>query len=119
MGNPKMQFTLQGFSQVSGLRVFEFEGRAADRSRVRFTVSADLALSRRYGIRLQELPLLCKSFLERCCEEGEQQKLAYTEEEMRLYAVGVMAREEAARQRKSPRRPAAHLGGGAWRTPQF
>lgn len=63
--NPKMQFILRGFSQVVALRVFAFEGIAADRTRALFTVSADLALARRYRIRLQELPLLCRSVLER------------------------------------------------------
>ncbi len=32
--------------------------------RIRFTVRADLSLSRKYGIRLQELPLMCLGILE-------------------------------------------------------
>ena len=116
MDNRKTQFTLKGFTQVLGRRVFEFEGVTADRTRSLFTVSADLALSRRYAIRLQELPLLCRSFLERCYEGEEQQEFAYTEEEMRLYADGVTAREEAAKLRRSPRRPASQQVGAAWRT---
>ena len=113
--NPKTQFILRGFSHVVGLRVFAFDGIAADRTRALFTVSADLALSRKYGIRLQELPLLCRAVLERCHESGERRAFAYTEEEMGLYANGVAAREEAAKQRKAPRRPATDHVGAAWR----
>jgi hypothetical protein len=55
----QMQFTLTGFTQDAGCRVFAYEGVGDDRVRIRFTVRADLALSRKYGIRLQELPLMC------------------------------------------------------------
>ena len=66
-----MQFNLIGFSQDAGFRVFAFEGTAAGRVRTEYTVRADLALIRKYGIRVQELPLLCRRFLERA-GEGEQ-----------------------------------------------
>ena len=107
MQTPKMQFILTGFSEVAGFRIFAFEGIAADRTRAAFTVRTNLALTRRYGIRLQELPLLCRAVLER--REGEKQRaFTFTEGDMRLHADGVRAREEAARQRKSPgRRPVA------------
>jgi hypothetical protein len=49
----KMQFILTGFTQELGFRVFAFERMGEDRIRTRWTVSADLALSRRYGIRLK------------------------------------------------------------------
>ena len=113
--NAKVQFSLVGFTQDVELRVFAFEGIAADRSRTQFTVSADLALTRRYGIRLQELPLLCRTVLEQGHNGGEQRAFAYTEEEMRQYANDVAAREEAAKHRKPPRRPATDHVGTAWR----
>lgn len=79
-----MQFSLIGFSQDTGFRVFAFQGTAADRTRTEYTVRADLALTRKYGIRVQELPLLCRGLLERA-GEGEQKCTAtFTEEEMRL-----------------------------------
>ncbi|MFN7939644.1 MAG: hypothetical protein U0R19_40335 [Bryobacteraceae bacterium] len=112
-----MQFVLRGFSQVVGLRVFAFEGIATDRTRAMYTVSADLAMSRRYGIRLQELPLLCRSVLERCHEGGEIREFNYSEEQMRLHADGAAARDEAAKRRKPPRRPATENVGAAWRGP--
>jgi hypothetical protein len=77
-----MQFSLIGFSQDTGFRVFAFQGTAADRTRSEYTVRADLALTRKYGIRVQELPLLCRGLLERA-GEGEQTCTAtFTEEEM-------------------------------------
>jgi hypothetical protein len=114
-----MQFILTGFTQDSGFRVFAFEGIAADRVRVPFTVRADLALSRTYGIRLQELPLMCRGVLE-SREEGEQEStLTFTEEAMRLHASNcIAARALAAQKRKSTRRPPSENIGAAWRSPQ-
>ncbi len=60
-----MPFILTGFRQDMGFRVFAFERRETTRSRMEFTVKADLGLIRRYDIRMQELPLLCRSLLER------------------------------------------------------
>src|SRR5688572_11754077 len=85
--NLKVQYVLRGFSQGSDLRVFTFEVIAAGREKEVFTVSADLAMTRRYGIRIQELTLLCRSVLERGHEDGEDKRaFAYSEEEMRSYA---------------------------------
>jgi hypothetical protein len=116
----KMQFSLIGFSQDTGFRVFAFEGTAADRTRNEYKVRADLALTRIYGIRVQELPLLCRELLERG-GEGEQASLVtFTEEEMRLHARNCAdAHNAAAQKRKSARRPAttSQIGSG-WRAPQ-
>jgi hypothetical protein len=105
MENSKTQFILKGFTQVMGSRVFEFEGVEADRTRTMFTIHADLSLARRYGIQLQELPLLCRAVLEGCHGGGEERTFSYTEEAMRLHAGEVAARAELAKQRKPPRRP--------------
>jgi len=91
-----MQFVLTGFKQEREFRVFAFEGIAADRVRIAFTVRADLDLSRRYGIRLQELPLICREVLEQR-EEGEQiHALTFTEDAMRIHASDRAARATAA-----------------------
>ena len=113
--NTKMQYMLRGFSQDKGFRIFAFEGIAEDWTRIPFTVRADLALTRRYGIRLQELPLLCRAVLDRCHEGEEKRAFAYTEEDMRLFADCAAARKEAAKHRKPPRRPATDNAGAAWR----
>ncbi len=110
-----MQFVLRGFSHAMGCRVFAFEGIAADRKRAMFTVRADLALTRRYGIHLQELPLLCRAVLEQCHEGREDRAFLYSEESMRLHAEDVAARAEAARQRRAPRRVSGEHVGAAWR----
>jgi len=102
----KTQFILKGFTEALGFRIFAFEGVATDRTRTDFTVKTDLALSRRYGIRLQELPLLCRALLEQRDETAPGQSFTYGEEEMSLFAARAAARDEAAKQRKPPRRPA-------------
>jgi hypothetical protein len=117
MESPKMQFLLTGFSQDMGFRVFAFERIAEDRTRTPFTVKTDLALTRRYGIRLQELPLLCRAVLERPHEDGEKRAFAYAEEDMRVYADCAAAREEAAKHRRPMRRPVTDHVGTAWRGP--
>jgi hypothetical protein len=115
----KMQFILVGFSHDLGSRIFEFTGIAADRTRMGFTVGVDLAIIRRYSIRMQELPLLCREFLERHGQGEDTRTLTFTEEEMRLCADSrATAQAEAALKRKSPRKPPAENAGGAWRTPQ-
>jgi hypothetical protein len=124
-----MQYILTGFTQDTGFRVFAFEGVAVGQIRTVFTVRADLALSRRYGIAMQELPLLCRSLLDRQ-EEGSQDDsgeqpaldkhaLTFTEEEMRAWADKRAAdRALAALKKKAPRRPVVENAGAAWRGPQ-
>ncbi len=114
-----MQFNLVGFSQDTGFRVFAFESVAADRTRTEYRVRADLALVRQYGIRVQELPLLCRGLLERGSEGEQKYALTFTEEEMRVHARNCAeARNAAIQKRKPMRRPvnSGHIGSG-WRTP--
>jgi hypothetical protein len=113
----QMQFTLTGFTQDEGCRVFAYEGTGDDRVRTKFTVRADLALSRKYGIRLQELPLMCLAILERNSESGAadtaepvniQRAITFTEDAMIQYADEcVAARDAAALKRTSMRRQPA------------
>jgi hypothetical protein len=83
-------------------------------------VKADLALIRRYGIQIQELPLLCRSLLDRCEEGHETQALVFSEDDMRACAnERALAREGAlARKRKPPHRPVGENVGAAWRGQQ-
>lgn len=117
MDNVKTQFTLMGFRESTGYRVFQFEQIAADHTRTPYTVRADLALARRYGIRLQELPLLCRGLLDRRDETADTRALTYSEEDMSQHKESSGAREEVSRHRKPPRRPAAENLGNAWRAP--
>jgi hypothetical protein len=101
-----MQFVLTGFRHDAGSRVFEFEGIAADKKRSSFFVSADLLLSRTYGIRVQELPQLCLRLLEQHEFIEQEHALTYAEDDMRLYKTNRTEREEA-QKKKAPRRPFA------------
>lgn len=111
-----MQFLLTGFTHEKGFRVFTFEGISSERIRVAFTVRADLALSRRYGIRLQDLPLICRSLLEDIGEGEQEHVLTFTEEAMRVRASKIAASQALARvARKPPRKRITENNGIAWR----
>jgi hypothetical protein len=114
-----MDYILTGFTHDVGFRVFAFEGIAEDRVRTAYSVRADLALIRKYGIRVQELPLLCRKVLERREGQDPQRTFTYTEAEMRLRADACAA-EAASQKRKAPRKPppTQHVG-TAWRGPQL
>ena len=114
-----MQFVLTGFSHHAGLRVFGFEGVAADQTRTKFSVSADIALSRSHGIRVQELPLLCRRFLEQHHTGDEKRDLTFAEEDMCLYANNCASEKEAAQRKRSPRRPPVNVATRTeWQWPQ-
>jgi len=115
-----MQFVLTGFTHDLGFRVFAFDRIGDDRVRTKCTVRADLALARRYGIQIQELPLLCRGLLDRSSEDGEQetgeQTMIFSEDELRSCAnQRSAAREAAASKRKPPHRPSGENLGAAWR----
>jgi hypothetical protein len=110
-----MQFVLTGFTPDTGFRVFAFDGIAEDRSRIAFTVRTDLELSRRYGIQMQDLPLLCRGLLERRDENEPGRSLIFTEAEMRLHADHCAAEKDAAQKKKAARRPPPNTEGTGWR----
>ncbi len=113
-----MQFVLTGFTPDKGFRVFAFEGVDEDRVRTNYTVRVDLAIIRTYGIRMQDLPLLCRSLLERRDAVSELRELTFSEDEMSIFAKeGQVARDAAAQKRKPPRKPPVENAGSAWRVP--
>jgi hypothetical protein len=96
------QFILIGFTQDNGFRLFSFDRIASDRVRTRCVVKADLSLVLRYGIQIQDLPLLCRGLLDRCQEGSEIAELTFAEDDMRECArERDAAREVAAKKRKS------------------
>ncbi len=102
-----MQFLLTGFTQEKGLRTFRFDGVSADHKRTPFTVSADLALIMQYGIRLQELPLLCRDLLQDQEHDSNKSAFVFTQQDMRDHAKACAAAREASEQkRKMFRKPA-------------
>jgi hypothetical protein len=56
-----MHYILTGFSHETNLQVFSFECIGDDGLRTEYEVRADLMLLPKYGIRIQELPLLCRA----------------------------------------------------------
>ena len=111
-----MQFVFRGFIAAGECRDFAFECVAADRTRTAVIVRADLVLARRYGIRVQELPLLCRRLLERD-EGGVKSRVTFTEEEMCRHASDCAAARAAAaaNKRSFPRKPVSEKVGAGWR----
>jgi len=106
-----MQNTLVGFTHDEGFRVFSFDHRGDDNIPTRCDVRADLALTRTYGIRVQELPLLCRGLLDRNEEASGVQSLTFAESDMRACAdERDAARTQAAKKRKPWRKPAGASG---------
>jgi hypothetical protein len=100
----KAQFFLTGFSQAAGIRIYAFQGRV-DASRIDYTVEVDLALIPGYGIRIQDLPLLCRELLQQ--QPDEISAVVFTEQRMRCHAEKLaVARHEAEHKKKQPK----HLG---------
>ena len=99
-----MPFIMMGYDQDAGVRTYAFK-RIVDGIRTPVTVGVNLAVISGYGIRIQELPLLCRELLERQVEGQEASALTYTEGDMRVHAdTCALAREAAALKRK-PRNP--------------
>jgi hypothetical protein len=114
----KLQFLLTGFTQAAGIRIYAFEGRS-DATRIGYTVEVDLALIPEYGIRIQDLPLLCRELLQQRVQPDESSACVFTEQRMRSHAEKLaMAREEAEQRKKQPRHLAsAQAAGIGWRPP--
>ena len=113
----KTQYILTGFDQAAGIRIYAFEG-IGDGQRIDYTVEVDLALIPGYGIRIQDLPLLCRELLERRVEPAEMSALTFTEHDMRGHAERLAtARELAEQKKKQGRHPVSANTGAAWRAP--
>ena len=93
-----MLYRLTGFTNDLGFRVFLFEDIPKDLGRGRnYLVRADLALSRKYRIPLQELPLLCCEILQqRTANDDTQHTFTCTEDDMSTYARDAAGRRTQA-----------------------
>ena len=101
-----MRFILKGFTQEMGIRVFAFERVGEDQTRTEYTISADLALTRRYDIRIQDLPLLCRLSLERHEASDDTRSFIFTEGEMSSHATKCKAEADAASLKRRAHHPA-------------
>lgn len=110
-----MQFILTGFTHDAGVRNYAFTG-IADATRTDFTVGVELALISGYGIRIQELPLLCRGILERQGEGVEQRLFTLSGEDMRIYSENCATAKAAALKKKGARQqPPTSNAGTSWR----
>ena len=83
-------------------------------------MKADLALARKHGIAVQELPLLCRALLETRVKGENQRAYTYDEADVCKYEDlrAARAAELENRRRPLPRRPPAQNPGQTWRGPQ-
>ena len=110
----KPQFLLTGFTQAAGIRIYAFEGRI-DARRIDYTVEVDLALIPGYGIRIQDLPLLCRELLQQWAQPDEISSVVFTEQQMRSHAEKLaVARDEAEHRKKQARHFASADVGTGW-----
>lgn len=94
-----MNFVLTGFSHQLGFRVFEFDCVEQGRARTQFTVRAELTLARKYGVHIQELPLLCRRLLD--ASEASKPSLTLSEADM----IACAAKETSRNQTKARKPP--------------
>ena len=103
-----MQYVLTGFTNDMDFRVFAFDVVGDQQVRTAYWIRADLRLVRKYGIKLQELPLLCRGVLEeRIFVSKVEGTFTYTEAELCTHAD---ARALAAEKLKAARKPANSHG---------
>jgi len=111
----KFQFLLTGFTQTAAIRIYAFEARL-DARQIGYTVEVNLALISGYGIRIQDLPLLCRELLEQRVERDEISAFVFTEQHMRTHAEKLAtARMDAEHARKQPRHLRNKNPGEGWR----
>jgi len=108
-----MHYVLAGFRQSEHTRRYYFDAIDEDHDRKRVCVSANIDLIRKYGISIQELPLLCRRLLEK---QSNVISVDFTESEMVLFADKRAADATAAIVHRRPRRRAfSSVTGQAWR----
>ena len=109
-----MEFVLVGFKQLDAIRQFSFDVVGQDGSRQQVTIGVDLGLIRRYGIPLQELPLLCRRLLE---NRAKIETTMFAESDMIEHLKERAAQAKASmKKRRAHRRPVSYRIGQAWRT---
>jgi hypothetical protein len=110
------RFMMTGFAQDAGFRVFNFDGLVDGKRQSIFSVRVDIGLARSFGIRLQELPLLCRNLLEGRPEESETHSFTLDELALRGHAQELAsAKANNASHHRGSRKPGGNTAGSAWR----
>lgn len=110
-----MEYHLEQFYESDSIRHFVFGCVRPDRSTATVIVRADTKVARKYEIRLQELPVLCRRLLDALPEGSFQPIITLTEEQM--IVIQRTARAAAEKKPHRPPRP-SQAAGQAWRNPQ-
>ena len=110
-----MQYTLAGFTTDKAFRLYSFLCTDDEKHRTEYRVKCDLGLIQRYGIHVQDLPLLCQGLLERRVEGSTERTFTFTEAEMRQQAAVRTAKAEEAAKNKPVRKPPPPTAAVGWR----
>jgi hypothetical protein len=112
-------FTMVGFKQEGSIRHFNFERLNDDRTKSDFTVDADTSLTRKYGITLQDLPLLCRRVLEETVSPTPAAVLTFGEDRMQAHANQREANQRRTEELRQARKKPHHenVGDGFRRHP--
>ena len=94
------EFVLSRFHQEDGIRYYIFQRPDDDGASIEFTVDADVTLLRKYGIVLQELPLLCRHLLEKQDAGSPSRAVTFSEDLMKEQADHRAAVKQAAQLKK-------------------
>ena len=109
---PTREIQFSGFRDISGVRQFSFLIIASKESRNTFVVTADLALARKYDIRLQELPLICRRLLD---DPAMDQLGVQALTEVHMAAIRAAAKPVTVAKKRVHNGPVSPLVGRAWR----
>ena len=121
-----MSFILTGFRQDMGFRVFAFERRVTARSRIEFTVKADLGLIRRYQHPRTGTPAAVPkpagaagghrgATHDGCQRRGNAGLDLHRRRDAQLRDRSGRRENRSRPQEKPPRRPTGESPGAAWR----
>jgi hypothetical protein len=99
-----MKFVLTGFCQSENVRHYSFQGIVPGGKRTELSVGVDLALLHKYGIPLQEAPLLCCLLLSAQSEAELGQHFVLSEGELRDRAA---QRDNERTESQTKKKPAA------------
>lgn len=106
-----MTFTFVNLWQTGTVRHFAFEGDRAHGAGFNVTVDVDMEMIRKYGIGIQDLPLVCRRFLESAPDAAAIPSLIpFPEDCMRTiqsHAAALTAAKETSRWRSQPLRKRA------------
>jgi hypothetical protein len=111
-----MEYRLTGYRQIENFRIFDFDRVDSDGGAVKISVGVDTTLAGKYAVGLQELPLLCRQFLEKSAIAGESVSLTFPETDLAAVAAASVAmrarrRRSTTVRRKQNRTPNHPMGG--------